>query len=390
MSAFVQRTLVVLLVAGIGVWLIGSRVPPRLDALPDTDGSSATSTTSPTPTTSPSGPNPTGQHHRARHGAQHGGDDELGVQLSAHHTDTPGPALAVLDRLAAAGAAWVRVDVGWSTLQPNGPGPFEVWYVDLLDAVLEGAKARGLKVIFDLWQTPSWASDDGLPYAPPRDDADFADAIGRAAERWGDDVDAWEIWNEPNFDSFFEGADAATYTSLLCAAYPAVKAYDADPVLMGGLMYNDDAWLEQAYEAGAKGCFDALATHPYVGPSDAAPDTPAVGAVWRLTHTPAMRMVMKEWGDEDKRIWITELGWSSGPDSRGNPWDRAVSPQVQAQFLQEAVDLIRKRYRYVGPIIWYRDVDGRTQGYQDGFGLLHHDLSDKPAMRAFEQETGVR
>jgi hypothetical protein len=147
-------------------------------------------------------------------------------------------------------------------------------------------------------------------------------------------------------------------------------------------MYNDDAWLADAYRAGAKGCFDALATHPYVGPSDAAPDTPSVGAIWRLTHTPAMRKVMDEWGDTKKRIWVTELGWSSGPDNLGNPWDRPVTPRQQARYLREAVELIRTEYPYVGPIIWYRDVDGPTDSYQDGFGLMHPDLTSKPAFAA--------
>ncbi|MEZ0579076.1 cellulase family glycosylhydrolase [Nocardioides sp. MH1] len=380
MSTFLHRTVVVLVVAVLGVWLLGSRVPSLVDASPGGG------------TADPQAPAQEPGHHRkhAPSGPEGVADDQLGVQLSAHHSDRPGPALAVLDRLARAGATWVRIDVGWRTLQPEGRGPFELWYVDLLDAVLEGAKQDGLKVILNLWLTPEWASDSGSPYAPPRDDDDYADAIRRAAERWGDDVDAWEIWNEPNFDSFFAGADPATYTRLLCTAYPVVKQYDDDPVLFGGLMYNDDAWLRQAYEAGAKDCFDALATHPYVGPSDAAPDTPAVGAVWRLTHTPAMREVMADFGDRGKRIWVTELGWSSGPDSAGNPWDRAVSPQRQARFLREAVELIRNRYPYVGPIIWYRDVDGPTDDYQDGFGLLHPDLSPKPAMCAFEREVRGR
>ena len=60
-----------------------------------------------------------------------------------------------------------------------------------------------------------------------------------------------------------------------------------------------------------------------------------------------------------------------------------MSPQVQARYLREAVDLIRTEYPYVGPIIWYRDVDGPTDSYQDGFGLMHPDLSPKPAMAAF-------
>jgi hypothetical protein len=293
------------------------------------------------------------------------------------------PALAVMDRLQQAGAGWVRIDVGWSALQPNGPGAFEEWYAELLDDVIAGARARDLKVIVSLWLTPAWASESGSVYAPPSDVSDYADAMAGAAQRWGPDVAAWEVWNEPNFDAFFAGADPATYTRLLCAAYGAVKKHDSSPVLFGGLMYNDDAWLADAYEAGAKDCFDHLATHPYVGPSDASPDTPSVGAIWRLTHTPAMRDVMDEWGDTGKRIWVTELGWSSGPDNLGNTWDRPVSPRRQARFLREAVELIRTEYPYVGPIIWYRDIDGPTESYPDGFGLMHADLSPKPALAAF-------
>lgn len=372
---YVGRTVVVTIAAVAAVtaaWLLGSTVPTPTGAQPDP--------VTPTyGTVDPDDEAPPRAEHRSRQP-----DDLLGVQLSAHHTDRPNRAWAVMDRLAAAGAGWVRVDVGWQTLQPDGPGPFEPWYARLIDDVVAGAQERGLKVILDFWLTPPWASASGSPYAPPTDPATYARAIGMAADRWADDVDAWEIWNEPNFDVFFEGADPTTYTRLLCAAYPALKEHDDSPVLFGGLMYNDDGWLEEAYDAGAGACFDGVATHPYVGPSDAAPDTPAVGEVWRLTHTPAMRAVMTEWGDRDKRIWITELGWSSGPDSEGNEWDRPVTPGTQARFLRQAVQLIRSRYSYVGPIIWYRDVDGPTDSYKDGFGLLRPDLGPKPAMHAFK------
>ncbi|HWJ11514.1 MAG TPA: hypothetical protein VNS46_19195 [Nocardioides sp.] len=317
-------------------------------------------------------------------------DVDLGVQLSAHHGSRVRYADDVMRRLASASAGWVRVDVGWTTLQPAGAGPFEQWYADLIDRVLASADRHGLRVILMLWLTPPWASPDGSPYAPPTDPASYGRAIGRAAQRWGDAVDAWEVWNEPNFPTFFEGADPATYTDLLCSAYPAVKEHDADPVLFGGIMYNDDDWLRRAYRAGVRDCFDALATHPYLGPSDAPPETPSVGAIWRLTSTPMVREVMTAWGDARKDIWITELGWSSGPENDGNSWDRAVTTAQQADYLARAVALVRRDYPYVGPIIWYRDVDGPTRRYQDGFGLMHPDLSSKPAMRAFRESARGR
>ncbi|WGX95213.1 cellulase family glycosylhydrolase [Nocardioides sp. L-11A] len=380
MSGLLRRSsavIAILAVAGIvGVLLIGSTAPSPIGAQPDPAAPSGE--VAPQPASQPA-PQSTGQPAPS---PRTGADVDLGFQLSAHHSDRADQAIAVLDRLRRAGARWVRVDVGWQTLQPQGPGPFDQWYVELLDEVFTGARERGLRVIVSLWLSPSWATDGGSPYAPPDDVGDYADAIAAAARRWGADVAAWEIWNEPNFPVFFEGADPATYTRLLCAAYPAVKRYDDAPVVFGGLMYNDDGWLRRAYEAGARDCFDVLATHPYVGPSDAPPDTPAVGAVWRLTHTPAVRAVMEEWGDGAKQIWITELGWSSGPDSAGNPWDRSVTPRQQAAYLGDAVRLVRARYPYVGPIIWYRDIDGPSDTYQDGFGLLHPDLRPKPALRA--------
>lgn len=376
MSTNLWRAVTVILAAATAVaaaWMLGSTRPTPTEALPG-----------PVLATTPAHPSEPADDRPTDDVPLRGEDTQLGFQLSAHHAARAHRAVAAMERLADGGAGWVRVDVGWQTLQPNGPGAFDDWYATLIDDVLAGARANGLKVILDLWLTPPWASPNGSPYAPPTDNADYAKAIGRAAARWADDVDAWEIWNEPNFDTFFEGADPTVYARLLCAAYPAVKEHDDSPVLFGGLMYNDDGWLEDAYRAGAGDCFDGVATHPYVGPSDAAPDTPAVGEVWRLTHTPAMRAVMDEWGDEGKRIWITELGWSSGPDSEGNEWDRPVTRQTQARFLRQAVHLIRSRYPYVGPIIWYRDVDGPTDSYKDGFGLLRPDLGPKPAMRAFE------
>lgn len=383
MKRLVRRALIALAV--VLLWALGSFVMQGSAALSSggplvSSGRSAAPLTS----TTPSATADPAERAEAAPDTTGGRDRALGVQLSAHHSGRVGYANRVMARLAEAGAAWVRVDVGWATLQSRSPGTFDAWYADDIDKVLASARQHGLKVILAFWQTPAWASPNGSLYAPPVDAADYGRAISRAAARWGRLVDAWEIWNEPNFEGFFEGADPIAYTRMLCAAYPAVKEYDDDPVLFGGIMYNDAPWLRRAYDAGAKGCFDGLAVHPYVGPSDAAPETASVGAVWRLTSTPMMHDVMREHGDGDKQIWITELGWSTGTENGGNAWDRAVTVPQQADFLRRAVQLIRSDYPYVGPIIWYRDVDGPTKAYQDGFGLMHPDLSAKPSLEAFE------
>ena len=310
----------------------------------------------------------------------------LGVHLASLYEAGPLRRRKILDRIARAHASWIRIDIGWASLEPNGSGQYAEWYVRLIDNVLREADRRDLKVLAMFWATPAWANGGRRPRVPPTDEADYAHALGWAAARWGGTVDAWEIWNEPNSRSFLRGASPARYARLLCAAYPSLKAVDASPVLTGGLEYNDDGWLRRLYDAGARGCFDAVATHPYVAPSDAPPEARDVGEVWRLTHTPAVRRVMRLNGDGSKRIWITEIGWSTGISDDPDPWDQGVPMRVQAAYLKRAVELVRDRYRYVGPIFWYRDVDGRHgDAHERGLGLLRRNLRPKPALRAFRE-----
>lgn len=290
----------------------------------------------------------------------------------------------ILTQLAAAGVTWVRIDISWATLQPDRDGYDTKWAVPFYDRVFAQARAKGLKVLGTFWQAPHWANDSANVNTPPRDPAQFAAAAAWAAHRWASSVDAWEIWNEPNSGDFFTGSDPAAYTRVLCATYPAVKKADPNsPVLFGGLMYNDDAWLRRAYAAGAHGCFDVMATHPYEGPSNAPPQTADDGNAWHLTHVPAVHQVMVANGDGDKPIWFTEFGWSSGQPANPEPWDTGVSEQTQAAYLTQAVNLTASRYPYVKAVFWFRAADHSTaDAHEDHYGLLRTDLTPKPALAA--------
>lgn len=293
----------------------------------------------------------------------------------------------VLDQFAANGAQWVRIDVSWDMLQPDNSGSYHPWGVSQVDTVLHEADRRGLKILVTFWQTPGWANDGAGLRALPHNPGAFAKAAGFAANRWGGLVDGWEIWNEPNSEDFLRGADPSAYTRLLCAAYPAIKRADAgSPVVFGGLMYNDDAWLARAYRAGAHGCFDAMATHPYLGPSDAPPEAAMDGHnPWRLRNVTAVRSQMAANGDAAKPIWFTEFGWSTGGSKDADLWDRPVTETQQADYLKRAVAFTRTNYPYVSRMLWYSDIDRSTgDPHEDGYGLLHTDLSPKPALWALK------
>lgn len=312
---------------------------------------------------------------------------EMGVQFHAMWGDyTDAQRREVLDKLAAAGVKWVRVDVGWASVQES-KGEINQWHMDLLDSVVDGARSRGIKVLATLWRTPEWANNGAGLLAPPARNASYGNIAEIMARRFRGRISAWEVWNEPNLDDFFTG-DARDYAGLLKASYKRFKAGDPNAkVVMGGPSYNDTEWLERVYKAGAAGSFDIMSTHPYQGVADAPPDHPGEDNKWWLTHTPAVRRLMKKYGDGNKKIWFTELGWSSHKNSPGmENWMLGVTPRKQGEYLVRMLKFVGRKYPYVTNVFWYNERNRDSGNIQvDNYGLLRRNLDPKPAYRAMKR-----
>lgn len=299
---------------------------------------------------------------------------------------------SVLDKLKAAGVRSVRLDISWAMLQPTNGTSYEPGGVQFVDNVMKMILDRGMKPLVLLRLTPGWANQGRGEAALPDNPSDFARLAEWSARRWAGKALAWEILNEQNSPDFMTGADPVSYVRLLKAAYPAIKrGSPGTPVVFGGMQYVDTDWIRRAYDAGAKGSFDAMAVHPYLGPSDLPPATAADGTMWRLTHVKTVRDLMVARGDGDKKIWFTEFGWSThANDPNTPPWGRGVTEAKQAQYLTETVALVRKSYPYVTQMYWYNEIDLPWGGVQvENFGLLHRNLSAKPALAALKKANGV-
>jgi hypothetical protein len=85
-------------------------------------------------------------------------DPALPYGLNAHL-----PASALLDRVAAAGSAWMRVDFHGFMLEP-APGVYD-W--PLTDAVVSAVRARGLNTDATLAYPPAGAAGGQGPNTPP-------------------------------------------------------------------------------------------------------------------------------------------------------------------------------------------------------------------------------
>jgi hypothetical protein len=295
---------------------------------------------------------------------------------------------AVLDRLAAAGVRWVRIDVGWDGIEDTAKGARNAWYLGMIDRCVNGATSRGIKVLVMLWQTPRWANGGAGNHVPPTNPQDYGDFARWAAGYFRGRVAAWEVWNEPDPHQPFWLGTTAQYVSLLRAAYPAFKAGDgAANVVLAGPSSNDDVWIRELYSLGAKGSFDVLATHPYQGQADAPPERADDGNRWWFTHLPAVRRVMLDYGDGAKPVWFTEFGWSTHANTASTPvWERGVTPEQQADYAVRAYNYTRENYPYVPVMFWYKERANPTgtDPHQEGYGLLDGKLAPRPVLNALD------
>jgi len=292
-----------------------------------------------------------------------------------------------LDDMKAAGASWVRIDMQWYVVQPSNANTYD-WSV--YDRAIDAINRHNLRALVILDYAPAWAAIGGCKPSlshkcAPADPQAFATYAAAAAARYTPrGVKSWEIWNEPNSPTFWSpGVDVIGYADLLKATYPAIKQVNINAtVITGGLRaaatgadispYN---FIAALYNAGAKPYFDAIGAHPYSYPllPSTAADANGWGQMLKI-HNIAIAE-----GDAAKKIWITEVGASTGGP-------HPITEAHQAQILGEALQLGRSS-AWVGPFFWYdyKDLGTNRATGENFFGLVRFDGSHKPAYDSFVQ-----
>jgi polysaccharide biosynthesis protein PslG len=308
-----------------------------------------------------------------------------------------------LDTLERAGARWLRVDINWAQIQRGGRNSYD-W--EAIDRVVRGARDRGMRVLGTIVYTPAWARPSGTSATYGPDPATYALFARRAVRHYSAmGVHAYEVWNEPNVSAFWTPApNAAAYTRLLQAAYPAMKAADPGATVLtggtapaltdtpsGGLLdwlrpgngtgVGPVEWLGQIYANGGRGFFDGVAHHPYCWP--AMPGQVEAWSAWHQMYgsDPSLRSLMADNGDGAKAIWATEFGVPTD-----GPSGTHVSESVQASMVAKAYRVWRG-YGWGGPLFTFsgRDRGTNRSTNQNFFGLVRRDFSRKPAFGAYRK-----
>jgi hypothetical protein len=281
------------------------------------------------------------------------------------------PSVEQFQRLQRGGVDSVRIPIPWGSVQPTGPTDSNFTNVD---ALVSGAAAAGLNVLPFVYDAPAWAvaparvpgstasAPKTLPVKTGAQRTAWSNFLKLVVGRYGpggafwtanpglpaSPIRTWQIWNEANFKYFVVRPSPSDYGKLINVSYAAIKSVDPGAKLvLGGMFarpkeaefkrkpaqaYFATDFLDQLYAStpGIKRKFVGVALHPYTTKyQQLTPDIEEFLTVLKANH------------DSGKKLWITEIGWSSEPKSAGDSF--AKGPTGQATQLKGAFNLFKSK-----------------------------------------------
>ena len=271
--------------------------------------------------------------------------------VHAGQTNTP-EEYALVNRL---GASWTLTTFYWNRIERVE----NQWNFESYDKFVDTANAAGIKILGVLAYDVTWIHDDGKlhDYIPPDKMPLFLEYVRRTTEHFRGRVDAWCIWNEPNF-LFWHGS-RDEYLDLARQAADALRETDPDVTLLGGAFNRGVFGLPRAYirglfESGAMDKADGVAFHPY-----------ELNPARTISLYNAFRAMVAEYGFGGK-IWLTEVGYPTGGRYPTAIKEKDFPPYIVKTFVSLALGGAQK-------ILWYQLFDQAERvknDSEDYFGLV--------------------
>lgn len=277
-----------------------------------------------------------------------------GFEYGGHVTS--GASEVAASAMRRAGMTWMKIQVRY------GPGADPGGAITQINE----ARARGFKVLVGTVGSPADLAAGGAGYI--QGFANWTAGIASASP------EAIEIWNEPNIDREWPAGtiNGANYTSMLAAAYQAIKQTNSGVMVISGALaptgaesvfpgqvVNDDNFLAQMMAAGAINYMDCVGVHyneGIVSPNQTSGD-PRDNFYSRYYLT--MENLYWNATGGQKPLCFTELGYLS-PEGYGGlsdfwGWGRNTTVQQQAAWLAEAIALASRSGKVRLLIVWNID-----------------------------------
>ena len=308
--------------------------------------------------------------------------------------------LSTLEHIRAAEFRWIRQFAYWDEIERR-PGEFDWSDWDRLAAALRDFPQLEPVVVF--MNSPQWAqadrdNSDFTRTAPPHSLPDFATFSREFAGRYGDVVDFYQIWDEPNLGDAWGSDDPrpTEYVALLASARDAILNTDpAATIIAAGLApttetagrnISDIRYLKAMYAHGARELMDVVAGKPY-GQFSSPLDRTVDEGVLNFSRIVALREVMLANDDGRKPLWASNYGWNALPsDWRGDAsiWGE-VREEKQVEYTVQALDRAHRELPWLGPMFLHHwQPAGSPDSAQWGFALVKQDGSASTLLQTLQ------
>ena len=337
------------------------------------------------------------------------GGAQLGMNVFLEKEADRNNVVTSVRMLKEAGVTYVRQSFPWQEIEPT-PGDYREWAK--YDFIVEQLTGAGIGILARVDTIPRWArpQDDNFERwdkGPPQDYNNYANFVGKLAERYKGRIFHYQVWNEPNLTGEWGGKpiDPAQYGLLLQFTWKRVKQIDpAIKVVTAGLAQttedgqqtnnlNELDFIRGLYESGAQPYFDILSVMDY-GLGDSPEDRRVGPERTNFSRLLLVRELMERYGDAAKPVWISEYGWVALPDEwpgdRSTTWGVAVDEETQARWTIEGIERMRTEWPWVGAVfIWaFRWVEPTTDPVvvpARYFEVVDHDFTPRPVYLALKE-----
>ena len=255
-------------------------------------------------------------------------------------------------RLWDAGVSWGQVE------QRRG----QYWWVGL-DRAVQAANAQNAQILYVLGSTPTWAASNRSQgtypnrgaASNPRYLADWRRWVTAVVTRYGPSIDAYQVWNEANLATFWQGTPRQM-ARLTLEAQRIIRRLDPTAVvvaasstvrLTSAFTRFFPAYLQELRRVGWP--VDVFSIHTY-GPSTA---TPAL----RARYVRLARAELRDARAPARPLWDTEVNYGiAGPGARYP--DKDIGGNKAATYVaQTYLDSVRLRIARTYWYSWSRKTD---------------------------------
>jgi O-antigen ligase len=289
-----------------------------------------------------------------------------------------------LDWMREAHIHWIRQFLYWETIEPiQGQMDWQAW--DSLLAVM--ADYPDLRLVVVVMNSPDWARSSEIPTAPPDKPQAISPFLQDFARRYGETIDFYQIWDEPNLDDAWGLTEPrpADYLALLAESYQAIHAADTDATVLAaalaptkeqrGMNIADTLYLEALYDLGAEIYFDAAAAKPYGFDSSPLDRTVNIETL-NFSRIIALREIMLAHGDGQTALWASNWGWNAlPPEWTGAPsiWGE-VSEEERINYTLAGLERAEREWPWLGGMILQQwQPVASADNPQWGFSLITQD-----------------